>query len=233
MSACAAALPEFLGHPAASRAWVPALGYLCRLPAVELPGPAELEAERRLCERASAGDRAALGAILRTHGPRLYRTVLLPRLGSTSAAEEALSTTYMRVVERFEQFTWQNVGVYPWLRMVALRVALDQLRTRKREILFEPADLERELDEAERDLRSPDELEERDLATARERVEAVLDRINPRYAQAIRLRVLEERPREEVARSLEVSVSTFDVVLHRALTALRKVLATQSSEDAG
>jgi RNA polymerase sigma factor (sigma-70 family) len=194
---------------------------------VQQPDGEALAAEEQLCARAKSGDREALGSLLRTHGPRLYRSVLLPRLGSPAAAEEALSITYVKVVERFQQFTWQHVGVYPWLRVVALRVALDQLRARKRELLFEPADLERELDDAERDTRDGAAIERHDLAVARKRVERVLGRINPRYSLAIRLRVLEERTREEAARELDVSVSTFDVVLHRAMAALRKALATE------
>jgi RNA polymerase sigma factor (sigma-70 family) len=189
----------------------------------------DLEAERSLCDRAHAGDRAALGQILRQHGPVLYRSVLLPRLGSVAAAQDALAETYARVVERFHQFTWQNAGVYPWLRVVALRIALDALRARRRETLFEPDDLEREIDASERDFgRSGDvELcEKRDLADARARVDAALAGLNPRYALAIRLRVLEERSRDDVAATLGVSVATFDVVLHRALTSLKKVLAS-------
>jgi RNA polymerase sigma-70 factor (ECF subfamily) len=192
----------------------------------------DLEAERSLCDRAHAGDRAALGQILRQHGPVLYRSVLLPRLGSDAAAQDALGETYARVVERFHQFTWQSTGVYPWLRVVALRIALDALRARRRETLFEPDDLEREIDASERDFgRSGDvELcEKRDLAEARARVDAALAALNPRYAAAIRLRVLEERSRDEVAATLGVSVATFDVVLHRALTSLKKVLASGPS----
>jgi RNA polymerase sigma-70 factor (ECF subfamily) len=187
--------------------------------------------EQELSLRARSGDREALGTLLRRHGPRLYRSVLLPRLGSTHAAEEALSTTYLRVVERIGQFNWQAVGIYPWLRVVALRVALDQLRARKREVLFEPVDLEREIEQAERDARDAEAIEQHDLRVARQRVLALLGRIHPRYAAAIRLRVLEERSREEAARELEVSVATFDVVLHRALAALRKAMAA-ASEDA-
>ena len=104
--------------------------------------------ERGLCDRAKGGDRAALGVILRTYGPLLYRTVLLPRLGSDAAAQDALAETYARVVERFDRFEWQDCGVYPWLRVVAMRIALDLLRGRKRESLFEPEDLEREIDRA-------------------------------------------------------------------------------------
>lgn len=186
--------------------------------------PEELDSERRLCERAKTGDRSALGELLAEHGPRLYRSVLLPRLGSKPAAEEALSLTYLKVIERFHQFEWQNVGVYPWLRVVAMRVALDQLRARKRELLFDAADIEREIDQGEREARDARALEAHDLAFCRVRVESLLSRIHPRYADAIRLRVLEERPRQDAAAVLGVAVGTFDVVLHRAMVAIRKVL---------
>lgn len=193
----------------------------------------DLEAERELCESAGAGDRSALGKILRRYGPILYRSVLLPRLGSEAAAQDALAETYARVVERFAQFRWQACGVYPWLRVIALRIALDVLRARRRETLYEPDDLEREIDASEQDLTSRGEAElceKRDMADARAKVEAALAKLNPRYAEAIRLRVLEERPREEVAATLGVSVSTFDVVLHRAMTALKKALVSAPSD---
>ena len=194
-----------------------------------LPDAAELEAERQLCERARSGDREALGHLLRSHGPRLFRAVLLPRLGSRAAAEEALSVTYLKVVERFDQFTWQAVGVYPWLRVVALRVALDQLRSRKRETIFQPEDLEREIDQGEREARDAVQSEANDLALAKERVLSLVGRLHPRYGRALTLRVLEERPREECAAALEVSTATFDVVLHRAVAALKKELAREPS----
>ena len=195
---------------------------LCTVPAVTLD--AELEAERLLCEHARAGDRQALGRLLRQHGPRLYRSVLLPRLGSQAQAEEALSITYMKVVERFEQFTWQSVGLYPWLRVIALRVALDMLRKHKRELLFEDGVLRDAFDRSEREAKNAEELERHDLLTSRRRVEQLLDALNPRYAKAIRLRILEEKSREEAAAQLEISVATFDVVLHRAMGALKKAL---------
>ncbi len=190
------------------------------------------EHERALCDAAKAGDRVALGTLLRTYGPTLYRTVLLPRLGSEAIAQDALAETYARVVERFSQYTWQECGVYPWLRVVAMRIALDILRSRKRETLFQPDDLAREVERSESGLASApdvDVLAARDLESARSRVEAALTKLNPRYEKAIRMRVIEERPREEVARELGVSVSTFDVVLHRALTALKKAVNTDAT----
>jgi RNA polymerase sigma factor (sigma-70 family) len=189
-----------------------------------------LTRERELCLRAKAGDRQALGEILRCHGPRLYRSVLLPRLGRPAAAEEALATTYAKVVERFHQFEWQDVGIYPWLRVMAFRVAIDQLRRDKREQLFMPEDLERTVEAARHESnQSADELEQHDLEYSRNRVRELLGRINERYATAIRLRLLEGTNREACALALGVTVPTFDVVLHRALAALKKELAQEPS----
>jgi RNA polymerase sigma factor (sigma-70 family) len=181
--------------------------------------------DKALVEKAQAGDKAALGKLLEKHGPGLYRCVLLPRLGSDAAAKEALSETYAKVVANIGKFVWQNVGFYPWLRTVALRVALDQLRARKRIVLFEEDDLAREVDAASTQTPVEQQLSDgRDREAARRKVEEALAKINERYARAIRLRVLEERPREEVAALLGVTPATFDVVLHRSIAALKKAL---------
>jgi len=190
-----------------------------------------LERERELVVRAQAGDRTAVGELLSRHGAALYRNVLLPRLGSEAAAKDALSETYARVVEKIDRFTWQNVGFYPWLRTVALRVALDALRARKRMVLWEAEDVEREVDQSSTQTPVDQRLSDsRDREAARAKVETALGKINPRYARVIRMRVLEERPREEVAAELEVTPATFDVLLHRAISALKKTLEAMSEE---
>ena len=191
--------------------------------------PWDPETEQALVVRAKSGDRTALGVLLTRFGPTLYRSVLLPRLGNAGVAEQALGDTYARVVERIGTFEWQGRGIYPWLRTVALHVAIDLLRARRREVLFEPEDLEREAEGGDRD--PGDEsltealAERRDLEAARAKLTGALEKIHPRYASAIRLRIIEERTREDVAERLGVSTATFDVVLHRAMTALRKAIA--------
>ncbi|MCC6645781.1 MAG: RNA polymerase sigma factor [Polyangiaceae bacterium] len=202
---------------------------LARVPAPVDSARAEaLAEEAKLVARAQSGDRQALGALLKQHGPALYRSVLLPRLGSAAAAEEALAVTYAKVVDKFDRFTWQGSGFYPWLRVVAMRVALDQLRARRREIPLDSDDLAREVDRAEASLGrgglDAAAIADEDARLAREKIERALSTINPRYARAIRLRVLEERGRDEAAAALGVTTATFDVVLHRALAAMKKAL---------
>jgi RNA polymerase sigma factor (sigma-70 family) len=189
--------------------------------------------ERELVDLAQAGDQKALGELLTQFGPALYGSVLLPRLGSEAAAKDALSETYAKVIERIGQFRWQDVGFYPWLRVVALRVALDALRARKRLVLWKAEDVEREVDEGDTTPSVDQAFSSlRDERAAKAKLREALARIHPRYARAIELRVLEERPREEVATILGVTPGTFDVLLHRALAALRKTLEALAS-DAG
>jgi RNA polymerase sigma factor (sigma-70 family) len=218
-----AELPEVFGDA----------GGLCIVLQVHV-GPFSPEAEQQLVHRAKAGDRVALGRLLEAFGPTLFRSVLYPRLGDVTAAEQALGDTYARVVEKIALFEWQAPGIYPWLRRIALHVAIDALRARRREVLFEPSDLQRaaEASPTGEAGESPAELwmAERDLEAARAKVARGLAKINPRYATAIRLRVIEEWAREEVAVALGVSTATFDVVLHRAMTALRKAIAEDVPE---
>ena len=192
----------------------------------------DLEAERLLVEKAQRGDRVAMGELLRKYGNALYASVLLPRLGSEAAAKDALGETYAKVVERIDRFTWQNVGFYPWLRTVALRVALDALRARKRTVIWEAEDLQREVDASQTTTPLDQAVQEkRDREAAKARVEAALNKIHERYARAIRLRVIEEKPREEVAKELGVTPATFDVLLHRATAALKKALEKEEPND--
>jgi RNA polymerase sigma-70 factor (ECF subfamily) len=191
----------------------------------EADAPRDLEHEHQAVLAAQRGDTAPLGKLLGVYGPLLYRSILLPRLGGEAAAKDALAETYAKVVERIGQFRWQGIGIYPWLRTIALRVALDMLRARGRVLLWDEDDIAREIDKGS-DAVPPDAqlAALHDERAAHDRVRAALGRIHPRYARAIEVRLLEERTREEAAELLLVTPATFDVLLHRALRALKKDL---------
>jgi RNA polymerase sigma factor (sigma-70 family) len=175
--------------------------------------------EQRRCEAAQTGDRQALGELLTLHGPRLYRQVLLPRLGRASAAEEALAVTYLEVIKSFGNFRWQGIGVYPWLRLVALRVALRAIRKGAGETLCEPSDLARELEETA--IESSRLSDNYDLAKTRGYVERALEQLSTQHAETLRLRFLEERTREELAELWRLTPNAVDQRVHRAKQALR------------
>src|SRR6516225_3078030 len=70
--------------------------------------------------------------ILERYAQPLYGTVILPRLGDTSPAEEVLRHTLATAVEKIAKFTWQGKSIYPWLRQIAINKVYDVHRQAKR-----------------------------------------------------------------------------------------------------
>jgi RNA polymerase sigma-70 factor (ECF subfamily) len=62
-----------------------------------------------------------------------------------------------------------------------------------------------------------------EVAETRDQVDRALGLLNPRYAQALQLRLLDDLDRDECAQRMEVTVGNFDVIFHRACKAFRKV----------
>ncbi len=190
---------------------------------VDFTSEAWLARERALVAAARRGEPPAVAELYRAFAARLYRTVLMPRLGNAQAAEDALSETFRTAIERLDQYDERGTSLYFWLSRIAVNKATDmhRVKARTRRALTSFDELiaplrpsaprpEKELVEREREV------------LLRDRVREVMGALNPRYARAIELRFFEDRSREECAEALEVKLGTFDVVLLRALRAFRK-----------
>jgi RNA polymerase sigma factor (sigma-70 family) len=165
---------------------------------------------------------AAFARLFERFAEPLYRRVLLPRLGSRAAAEDALAETFRKAIERSEQFEERGQGIWGWLAAIAANQARDLHReaARSGRVLANFSALLEPLEDARAAAASVEGgWDERRL---QQRVTAVLGALRPRYRRAIELRFLEQRSREQCAELLEVKVATFDVVLLRSLRAFRK-----------
>jgi RNA polymerase sigma-70 factor (ECF subfamily) len=182
---------------------------------------APLEEERAVIERLQRGDRAAVGVLYGWYGDLLYRQAILPRLPNRELAEDCLRETFRTAIEKIGTFQLVDRSVFFWLRRIAIHKAMDVHRRHAREAPLSAAGPEPRGPTA-----TPDRPERRlEAEDARRVVEDGLSRLNERYALALRLRLIEERSREECAGVLEVTVGNFDVILHRAAAAFRKVVA--------
>lgn len=170
--------------------------------------------------RLKRGDRAAFGILYGWYGDSLFREVLLPRLGRVELAEDVLRDTFRIVLERIEQYQPEaDRSIYFWIRRIAINRATDVFRAHQRgRRLEEAVEAESRVHGAAVE---PDARLERD--ETRSRIEAALGSLNPRYAEALRLRLLEDQEREVCAEKMGVTVGNFDVILHRACAAFRKI----------
>ena len=180
-----------------------------------------LDQERDVIERLQAGDRKAFAALYGWYGDRIYRQAILPRLPHRESAEDVLRDTFRTALEKIHTYRIENRSIFFWLRRIAINKAIDVHRRRKRDRTLAEAVKQEPADSLHQGTERPDRgLEKDDL---RRMVEASMSQMNPRYATALRLRLLEDRTREECAEELGVKVGTFDVLFHRACKAFRKV----------
>ncbi|HKA90027.1 MAG TPA: sigma-70 family RNA polymerase sigma factor [Haliangiales bacterium] len=179
--------------------------------------------EERLIARAQAGEVEALRPLLTRFSDPLYATVILPRMGSAASAEDVLRDTLATAVEKIGTFRWEGRSFYGWLRQIALNKVIDVHRRARRAGRAMAAlahEVERETPPSARADEQLIAAEERRRNAAR--IREVLAGMAPRYREAIELRLVQELPREECARRLDISLGNFDVLLYRAIRAFRK-----------
>ena len=188
------------------------------------PLAADLARERAWVERLRLGDVEALGPLFQRHADALLGRVIRPRLADEAACQDILKETFLTALERIDQFQWRSGGMGPWLRRIAVNKVRDLHRARGRHDRLNGAYQDHLA--ALHGSREPDAEEQlswaQERAVAQRRIQETLKELNPRYARAIRLRLVQRESRTDCAEALGVSVSTFDVVLFRAVRAFRK-----------
>ncbi|HNX48813.1 MAG TPA: sigma-70 family RNA polymerase sigma factor [Thermoanaerobaculaceae bacterium] len=177
--------------------------------------------DRELLERIHHGDGESFGELYDRTRRWLLTFVIVPRVGRADA-DDVLAETYHTALRKIGSFRWRGVALLHWLASIARRKAQEHgRRTRARTLpLHELPDL----------LELPDDIPTAEaemiraehLRCLRARVTGVLGELPTRYAEALRLRLIENRARGECAECLGVSTATFDVVLYRATRAFAR-----------
>lgn len=191
--------------------------------ALEPATTAELSEEHRLVQEAQDGNLDAMRPLLERYAAPLYGTVILPRLGDATTAEEVLRDTLATAVEKIRRFTWQGKSIYPWLRTIAINKVFDLHRQSKRSRRLADAMVHEVAVESDPATHADAQLiADQERRVHRERIEQTMAQLQERYRLAIELRLIQELPREDCAKRLGVTIGTFDVLLFRAVRAFRK-----------
>ena len=190
--------------------------------ALATDGLASLESEREVVESLRGGDPQALATLYGWYGERLYRQAILPRLPIVELAEDTLRDTFRIALERIEQFHLEDRSIFFWLRRIAINRAIDVHRAHARTQRLEDK-LVAEPDTLPTGTPPPSPDRKVEVEETADLVTEALALLNQRYAQALRMRLLEDKTREECAKALGVNVKNFDVIFHRATKAFRKI----------
>lgn len=161
-------------------------------------------------------------AILKEHGPRVWRTVYRV-LSHFPDAEDCYQDTFAAAW----QFS-QNRAVGEWapfLTCLATRKAIDRLRFRVRE----HSKTERLNDCPESAAASDDLLQAMHMAELLDRVRKILPELPDKQAEVFWLTCVEELSNAQIADRLQIPGATVRVLLHRARTRLQLHLGSSGS----
>ncbi|MBM76702.1 MAG: hypothetical protein CMK59_14945 [Proteobacteria bacterium] len=181
-----------------------------------------LTEEQAMVKRLKKGDKEAAAQLYSWFGVLLYRQVILPRIPVVDKAEDVLRDTFRILFEQIERFEYIGQrSIFFWLRRISINLVIDAYRKEKRNrdladrILTQDA-----LDQVVGT--GPESAEDYlERSDARMLIEGAFEKINPRYAKALRLRLLEDKTRAECAAHFEIEIGAFDVLFHRACKAFR------------
>jgi RNA polymerase sigma-70 factor (ECF subfamily) len=183
--------------------------------------------EQRLVRRMLDGDERAFREFFDAYFARLYRFAL-PRLqGSADAAEDVVQATLCKAVRGLEGFR-AEAALFTWLCQICRHEIADHLREHARQagriVLIEDSpQVQAALDA----IAAPEgEQPERrfDAGEIARLVRSVLDRMPPRYGDALEWKYVEGASVEEIGARLGIGTTAAQSLLARARVAFRDAI---------
>ena len=164
-----------------------------------------------LLERAQRGDEDALDELFRREWQPVFG-LAYSALRDRSDAQDVTQEAFLRALRHLDQFQQRGIPFRAYLKTIARNL----IRDRWRQPVAAPVSLHG------MDLIGDDDLGDAVIATNEMTyLRDVLAGLPGDYQTVIRLRILEERPTDEVARLMQRSPGAVRVLQHRAISALR------------
>lgn len=186
--------------------------------------------DAELARRIAGGDLSVLPQLMRRHNQTLYRTTR-SILNDEAEAEDAVQETYLHAYRAMAQFQG-NAKLSTWLVRIAVNVALERLRKRKRRAevidLYGDAVPDDAMLKANMGDRAPEQPEQILLRMEMRRlVEDKVSRLPDAFRAVFVLRALEEMSVDETADCLGIPAETVRTRYFRARGLLREALARE------
>ena len=185
---------------------------------------AQLQKDRALARRVSAGDSDAFEEFFREYFPRLFRFTL-SRVGSdTDLAEEVVQRTMCLVLRKMRGYRGEAL-LFTWLCQICRNELASVFRHRfvasQREVPLEdnPA-VQAALESLSADLDSPEKSRHSDEVARFVRV--TLEYLPSKYAAALEMKYIRGCSVDEIGQELQISTKAAESVLTRARVAFKE-----------
>lgn len=176
--------------------------------------------ERELVEAART-DANAFAALYRRYVERIH-AYAFRRSSSRAVAEDVTAATFEKALRGLGSYRWKEPGIGPWLYRIASNELVDTYRRDGRQT--------QAVESLGASLRTSEPTDAGAALDDRAELLDALDRIRPRYQQALTLRYFADLTNDEAAAAMGVSRATMAVIVHRAGAALRRAIETAHTE---
>jgi RNA polymerase sigma-70 factor (ECF subfamily) len=173
------------------------------------------EAENGLIRRTLAGDDEAFAELVNSYQRPVYN-LCFRMLGDPGDAEDAAQETFLRAYRNLGRFDTERSFVN-WILTIGSNYCVDQIRRRKLEWL----DLSRITESKASAVNLERDLEESEEEAA---VRTLLAMLRPSDRAVVVLKYWHDMSMEEIADTLEISISAAKTRLHRARKRLAKAV---------
>jgi RNA polymerase sigma-70 factor (ECF subfamily) len=177
--------------------------------------------EKFLYSRLKKRDQEAFAEIYDLFVEPLYRFIYF-KVGNKSEAEDLTSEVFLKAWSSAQESGQLAVKTLPaFLYRIARNTVVDYYRRKKQNL-----SLDETVETSEEPLSREDLAADFDLAVDREALLKALDQLKDEYREIIVMRYIEDLSTSEIASILEKNKGAVRVSQHRALEALKKILAT-------
>ncbi len=180
----------------------------------------EKEIDYSLMRSVQKGDMVAFTSMVDRYKNRLLN-VIGRMLNSSEEAEDIVQETFVRVYQHRQSFNFQHC-LSTWIYTIALNLARNELRKRKKFKFYEISEMQGNEAEFAVDAKVPSRLPQV--------LDQAIKSLPEKYRTAFILRDVEELPYNEVAKILDVPLGTVKSRVNRARLVLREKLQPRLEE---
>jgi RNA polymerase sigma-70 factor (ECF subfamily) len=178
------------------------------------------QADHDLIRRVQNGDMVAFNKVVNKYKSRLMN-VIFRMIGSTEESEDIVQETFVRVYQHRHSFDFRHC-FSTWIYTIALNLARNELRKRKRFKFYDIFDMKGNEAEFSVEMKLPSNLPKA--------IEAALATLPEKYKMAFVLRDVQELPYDEVAKIMNIPLGTVKSRVNRARAMLREKLKPRMEE---
>jgi RNA polymerase sigma-70 factor (ECF subfamily) len=174
----------------------------------------EKDVDYTLIRAVQNGDMVAFNELVDRYKNRLMN-VIGRMLSSHEEAEDIVQETFVRVYQHRQSFNFQHC-FSTWIYTIALNLARNELRKRKKFKFFEISEMKGSETELAVEMKLPSRLPQA--------LDAAIQTLPEKYRSAFILRDIQELPYDEVAKILSIPLGTVKSRVNRARMMLRDKL---------